>query len=96
MNDELSEQTSETQPIEVASVLAIFIDQLAGIAWQKLGLQVDPMTNAVHKDLVEAQFAIDILADMITRLEPKIDENDRRQVQTLLRDLRINFVNQSK
>jgi len=96
MNEELLEPGSDNQPLEVAAVLAIFVDQLAGVAWQKLGLQVDPMTNTVQKNLAEAQFAIDILADMSTRLEAKVDESDRRQLQTLLRDLRINFVNQSK
>jgi len=96
MNEEELAPENANQPLEVAAVLAVFIDQLAGVAWQKLGLQVDPMTNLAHKDLPEAQLAINALGDLVARIEPKLDDSDKRQLQSLLTDLRINFVNQSK
>jgi hypothetical protein len=89
----VSEQ--EKQPVDVAGLLAVFIDQLAGIAWAKLGLQPDPITGAIHPDMVQAKLAIDSTADLVKHLEPQLDDDDRRQLQNLVRDLRINYVNRS-
>jgi len=89
----VSEQ--EKQPIDVAGILAVFVDQLSGIAWSKLGLQPDPMTGSIHQDMAQAKLAIDTCADLVKHLEPQLDDEDRRHLQNLIRDLRINYVNRS-
>lgn len=84
-----------TQPVDVREVLAFMIDQTAGFAWQKLGLQPDMATGAIHRDLAQARIAIDATAALSGVLEPNLDDEDRRQLQNLVRDLRVNFVEKS-
>ncbi len=90
------ENDSQKQPLEVSSVIAVMLDQMVSIAWQKLGLQHDVMTGKIEKDVNQAKLAIDVASSLGQFLEPVLDEDDKRQVQNILRDLKVNFVEQSK
>ncbi|MHB8636174.1 MAG: DUF1844 domain-containing protein [Fimbriimonadaceae bacterium] len=91
------EQTSEPkEPISVFAVLATMVDQMAAIAWQKLGLQHDFITGKLEPDIEQARIAIDAVAKLVDLLEPECDEADKRQLQSLVRDLRLNFVAKQK
>lgn len=90
------ESENTKKPISVYDVLAILIEQLAAIAWQKLGLQPDPVTGAIVPDLVEAKVAIDVTASLVQHLDSQLDEDDKRRVHGLVRDLRINYVQKSQ
>ena len=72
--------------------IAVLLDQMAGVAWQKLGLQPDMVTGKIEPDLDQARVAIDVVSFLSNKLEPQLDEDDRRQIQSLVRDLKINFV----
>ncbi len=88
---------SESQgPISVYDVAAIMAEQMASIAWQKLGLHPDPMTNTIAADLIEAKVAIDIVTYLSEQMESKLDEEDRRELHNLVRNLRLNFVEKSR
>ncbi len=82
--------------MSVYPLLTIMIDQLAAIAWQKLGLQIDPITGKIHQDLSEAKVAIDLVAHLSAFVEPRLDDEDRRRLHALVRDLRLNFVQKSQ
>ncbi len=86
----------EARPLDVYDVIAIALDQFAGIAWQKLGLQPDPMTNQIDLDLGQAKIAIDIAANLSDHLEGSLDEDDRRELHILIRNLRLNYVQKAK
>jgi hypothetical protein len=73
----------------------MMIEQLAMIAWAKLGLQPDPITGKIEANMVDAKLAIDSVGDLVHRLQPEVDAEDKRQLDNLLRDLRINYVNRS-
>jgi hypothetical protein len=89
----MPEQDAPREPIQVEPVVATMLDQMAGIAWIKLGLQPDPMTGKLEPiDLDQAKLAVDVTAALAAALEPSLDEDDRRQLQNLVRDLRLNFV----
>lgn len=88
-------QAPPAEPIRVPSVLAMMIEQLAMIAWAKLGLQPDPITGKIEANMVDAKLAIDSVGDLVHRLQPEVDAEDKRQLDNLLRDLRINYVNRS-
>ena|SRR5579862_6866621 len=88
--------TEEKQPLSVYAVLATFLDQMAAIAWQKLGLQHDFITGKLEPDVEQARVAIDVVAKLVDVLETECDEQDRRQLQSLVRDLRLNFVAKQK
>lgn len=90
------EGVKTTEPISVYAVLTAFVDQMAMVAWQKLGLQPDLLTRTIHKDLDEAKIAIDVTTHLASFIEPKLDEEDRKRIHNLIRDLRVNFVEQSR
>jgi hypothetical protein len=74
------------------------INLLASQAWQKLGLLADPQTGEAQPDLVEAKVAIDIVGDLAARLEnapeSAVPADLRRDLRTLVNDLRLNYVSQ--
>ncbi|MBI1756273.1 MAG: DUF1844 domain-containing protein [Fimbriimonas ginsengisoli] len=84
------------EPIDVHLLAAVMAEQLAGIAWCKLGLQPDPVTGKIEKDLDQAKTAIDLVAYLATVVDPKLDEDDRRRMNGLVRDLRLNYVEKRK
>ena len=94
MPDEPTPESKE--PLSVYAVLATFVDQMSAIAWQKLGLQHDFITGKLEPDVEQARVAIDVVAKMVDLLEAECDEQDRRQLQSLVRDLRLNFVAKQK
>jgi len=71
-------------------------EQMAMFTWQKLGLHPDPATGKLERNLTEAKVAIDVVGDLIAKLEPQLDDDDKRQLHNLIRDLRVNFVEKSK
>ncbi len=88
---------SESQgPISVYDVVAIMAEQMASIAWQKLGLHPDPITNTIAADLGEAKVAIDVVTYLSEQMESKLDEEDRRELHNLVRNLRLNYVEKSR
>ncbi|MEI7576753.1 MAG: DUF1844 domain-containing protein [Armatimonadota bacterium] len=86
----MSESTREAPT--VFDHIAVLLDQMAGVAWQKLGLQPDMVTGQIEPNLEQARVAIDVVAFLAGKLESQLDEDDKRQVQSLVRDLKINFV----
>lgn len=81
--------------MSVYPLIMIMVDQFASVAWQKMGLQPDPMTGKIHQDLEEARVAIDVAVGLAAFLKEKLDDDDQRRIDSLVRDLRMNFVNQS-
>ena len=96
MSQEDAFQTPPAGPLSVYDVLVVMTDQLAAIAWQKLGLQPDPLSGQVQKNLEEAKVAIDLTSHLASFVQPRLDEDDKRQLHNLIRDLRINYVEKSK
>jgi hypothetical protein len=88
--------TEPKEPLSVYAVLATFVDQMAAIAWQKLGLQHDFITGKLEPDTEQARVAIDVVSKLVDVLESQCDESDRRQLENLVRDLRLNFVAKQK
>lgn len=83
------------EALDVHTVIAVMVEQMASIAWQKMGLQPDPMTGTIVKDLEQARVAIDVVTSLCKSLEGKLDEEDQRSIQNLQRDLKVNFVQKS-
>ena len=92
----MSDQETPKGPLDVYEMLAIIMEQLASVSWQKLGLQPDIMTGQIHQDLVQARTAIDATAKLAEVLESNLDDEDKRRVNGMVRDLRINWVEKNK
>jgi hypothetical protein len=87
----MSDQEAKA-PVDVFEFLTVLIDQTAALAWQKMGLQPDFVTGEMAKDLEQARVAVDATAALAALVEPRLDDEDRRRMQNLVRDLRINYV----
>ena len=98
-----SQQTEETQEApqeepraaDAYSIAAFALEMLAGAAWRSMGIQVDPKSGKIEKDMDEARFAIDCVMALSDKLAPRLDETALREVRGLISNLQINFVNQS-
>lgn len=89
-------EIDKKEPSNVYDILVVMLDQVAGIAWQKLGLQPDFLSGEIHQDLAQAKVAIDVVANLSGVVEPRLDESDRRELQNLVSNLRINYVERSR
>ena len=96
------EQAEEAPPKEeqraadVYTIVLWMVGLLASAAWQAMGLQVNPATGKMEKDLQQASAAIDCITLLSDRISRHLDESQRREMRGLISDLQINFVNQSK
>jgi hypothetical protein len=83
---------------DVYGVIGYCISLLATEAWHKLGLLADPRTGEAVADLVQAKAAVDAVGDLAARLEAApveaVPELLRRDLRTLLNDLRLNYLAQ--
>lgn len=95
--DSLGQQLGEAAPTTY-DMIGYCINLLASQAWQKLGLLADPQTGEAQPDLAEAKIAIDAVSDLAGRLdaapETIIPTDLRRDLRTLVNDLRLNYVSQ--
>jgi hypothetical protein len=89
---QMSEEIQERSAPTIYDHLAIMLDQLSGVAWQKLGLQPDMVTGKLEPDLTQARVAIDVVGYIASQLETQLDAEDKKHVHSLVRDLKINYV----
>lgn len=81
---------------DVRSVLALFLGELRNLAWLRMGLVANPVTNEIEKDLMQAKMAIDTVAFLASQLEAHISPEERLPLKAMVSDLQLNFVEQSK
>jgi hypothetical protein len=99
---ETSGSANGFEPDEAApttyDIIGYCINLLASQAWQKLGLLADPQTGEAQPDLAEAKVAIDAVSDLAARMDTAPDSiipaDLRRDLRTLVNDLRLNYVSQ--
>lgn len=85
----------EKKGISVYDLMAVSLDQFVEVAWVKMGLRPDPLTQAESINMDEAKVAIDFANRLAETLDPHLEEEDRRRVQQLLTDLRMNYIRKS-
>jgi hypothetical protein len=83
-----------TAPPDVPALVATCFSLLAGRGWAAMGLVADPATGKVERNLDDAQLAIDAAGALAEVLRPRVSEAERREIERVLADLRINFVEQ--
>jgi hypothetical protein len=64
-------------------------------AWQQLGKIPNPMTNKVERDLEQARMSIDLLDMLKARTQGNLSEDESRVLEQVLRELKLNFVDES-
>ena len=89
------DQSEEGRDPTINEVLAMCVSMLAAHAWQRLGLQVSPLSGQLVKDLEEARVAIDSLEGLVEQLRRRLSPKEADELQAMLSNLRVNFVQQS-
>jgi len=83
-------------PPDLYSYLLLVVQMLAGQAWVYLGLTLNPRTGAITRDLDQARLAIDTISWLLERIGEHIKEDEKRALETLLTNLRLNYVEQHR
>ncbi|MGC8783045.1 MAG: DUF1844 domain-containing protein [Armatimonadota bacterium] len=89
------EEQVQKEPVDVVNLVLWLIGELQAQAWIKMGLWKDPISGELHTDLPQAKIAIDGVAALTEVLKPHITDSQRRDLERLLTDLRLNFVQRS-
>ncbi len=76
-------------------VLVSLLGVMAAKAWEGMGLVASMTTGKVEKDLESARLAIDAYAAVFEVLRSRLEDAPRREMETLLTNLRLNFVEKS-
>lgn len=94
-NGEAYAQGAEPQsPPDAMALVGTFLSMLAAKAWEAMGLVPNPATKQVERKLDEAQLAIDAAAALADLIRPRVGERERREIESLITNLRLNFVEQ--
>lgn len=81
--------------LPTGDLLVWFLGLLAAKAWEGMGLVPNPATNKVQKNLLDARMAIDAYAALFEAVRAHIEDQPRREMETVLTTLRLNFVEKS-
>jgi hypothetical protein len=78
--------------LDVSTLARLLISVFDGQAWRAMGLLADPRTGEARKDLPSAQLAIDCVQFLLGKVEAGLPDDERREVQRRLNDLRMNYL----
>ncbi|RYG31159.1 DUF1844 domain-containing protein [bacterium] len=90
-----NEAVEEAGPTSVYDLVAAFAEPTIELAWQKMGLRPDLRTGRIEADYPQAKVAIDLAAHLAEILTPQLDDEDRRQMANVVRDLRLNYISRT-
>jgi len=65
------------------------------VAWQSLGKIKNPSTDKIERNLDQARYAIDMLEMLREKTENNVSEDEKRFMDSLVRDLQLNYVDES-
>jgi hypothetical protein len=82
----------ERAELTVYNLLRMTVGMFAEQAWIHLGLRVDPGTGKTEANLPFAKVAIDTVSFMVEQLQPDLGSQDKRELEAVLANLRINYV----
>jgi len=94
---EQAEEPAEAPPVEmdVFDLLRMSVGLFAQEAWIGLGIQARPGSSEVKPDLRLARTAIDTLEFLVGQLGDELEAAEKREMDALLANLRINYVQRS-
>lgn len=94
-SEETTQEQQEREPAHVLVLVQWMIDELQAQAWVNMGLWKEPITGELRTDLSQAKIAVDCVAALAEVVKPHLPDDQRRDLDRLLTDLRLNFVQRS-
>ena len=79
-------------PKDIYSSIQMMIASLGQQAWLYMGMQTNPMTGAIEKDLKQAKIAIDCVTAMIEVIKPHVADQQKLELETLKQNLQLNLI----
>ncbi|MDO8123489.1 MAG: DUF1844 domain-containing protein [Candidatus Hermodarchaeota archaeon] len=102
IEDPSTEEKAESEPVMVDiaalpvwQLIPLFINILERVAWQKMGLVVNPQTQEIEKDLQQARVAIDSYTSLLEHLGDHVEPDMKTVLKARLTDLKLNFAKQA-
>lgn len=94
--DTAASETASPPLPDAPALVTTCLSLLAAKAWEAMGLVPNPATHRVERKLDDAQLAIDAAAALAEIVRPRVSESERREIETLVTNLRLNFVEQKR
>ncbi|MCU7511214.1 MAG: DUF1844 domain-containing protein [Ignavibacteria bacterium] len=79
---------------EILFMQLIYQNQQLGM--MGLGKIMNPVSNKTEKNLEQAKLAIDMLDMLVTKTKGNLSPNEEKFIQDVVRNLKLNYVNESK
>jgi hypothetical protein len=76
------------------ALFAQLIMMLHGAAMQHMGKIKNPLTDKIERDLMQAQFSIDMLDMIQGKTRGNLGPEEERFLQSLLQELKLNYVDE--
>lgn len=92
--EQVQKETQEAFALDVPQAILFSIGLLTELAWQKMGLHLNPVTKQVERDFNQARLAIDTVALLVEMVKGHVSEREYDQLRTTLANLRLNFAEQ--
>jgi len=92
--EEQQGQEEQAIPLDVYALLNYSVALMRDFAWQAMGLVPNAGTGKIERHLDQAQIAIDTASFLCDKLEPSLPEGEQAKLRAMVRDLKINFVQQ--
>jgi DNA replication initiation complex subunit (GINS family) len=68
------------------------VNTFQNAAWQQMGKQLNPLTNKVEKDLVQASMSINMLDMLMAKTQGNLSADEKRLLEQIISDLKLNYV----
>ena len=78
--------------LDIYSLLGLFVGLLAEKAWQTMSLRTKPGTEKIEVDFDQARVAIDATAFLAEKVQPRLSDTEKRQLEGIVADLKLNYV----
>lgn len=82
--------------LSIDNILRSTIIYAISLTWQYLGLRADPQTGKVSRDLRLAKVSIDTVESCFNLAGEFMGQEERREIERVLKDLKTNFVQASR
>lgn len=89
----LIDQEKEIPKLSMQDLIILFFNTIAARCWARLGLTKDEY-GEMRQDLNEARLGIDVLDSILKTLTAGIDQELYKELEGVVANLKLNYVNQ--
>ncbi len=89
-------EQQQVTALDVPQAILFSISVLSELAWQKMGLHINPVTRQLEPDMKQARLAIDTISLLVEVIREWVSEREYDSLRTLLANLKLNFAEQAR